>query len=594
MMNLSNVRVASKLWVTILGLLVVMLLSNFWVRSNTEAALMQSRDDIQQIERKVGLALEMRGAAMVAMELGIAQFATNENRLQIELEKRFKASVQRTVAAVGAVESALSSDAERAAFEQLLAVRKQVQAVRDRAERELDLEDYNARANFSFGDYAASGRLYDQAFDAFVDFQRAQLQVVMALSDQRRMQSQIIGWVVVAALLLLGVVLARWLVVNINRPLQDAVTVTEAIGRGDLTVKIQTQRNDEFGQLLQALSAMAERLRSVLGEVRQGVDAVSSAASQIDSGNQDLSVRTEQSAASLQQTAASIEEMNASVNQSADTSRQANQLAMTAVQAAERGGEVVQQVVASMEQINTSSRKIGDIIGVIDGIAFQTNILALNAAVEAARAGEQGRGFAVVAGEVRSLAGRSAEAAKEIKTLIAASVSTVEAGSYQVSQAGSNMQEIVSSVRRVTDLMGEITAAAGEQREGFAQVNQAVSNLDQMTQQNAALVEESSAAASAMSEQAQRLLEVVSVFDVGQASTAPAIRPVQAIAATAAATTVAATAPRSAPKMPSVRAPATPAASSTAGAKPAAAAITAKPMPAAPTKNSNEDDWEVF
>ncbi|MDH1607766.1 methyl-accepting chemotaxis protein, partial [Comamonas aquatica] len=216
--------------------------------------------------------------------------------------------------------------------------------------------------------------------------------------------------------------------------------------------------------LLRSLSAMTQKLRTVVGEVRNGVDSVSSAASQISTGNQDLSARTEQTAANLEETAASIEELTATVTQSADTARQANQLASTAVQAAERGGEVVNQVVRSMEQINTSSRKIGDIIGVIDGIAFQTNILALNAAVEAARAGEQGRGFAVVAGEVRSLAQRSAEAAKEIKQLITASVGNVDTGSAQVAQAGESMQEIVASVRRVTDLIGEITASATEQR----------------------------------------------------------------------------------------------------------------------------------
>ena len=285
---------------------------------------------------------------------------------------------------------------------------------------------------------------------------------------------------------------------------------------GQLNVEVREDRGDELGRLLRSLAAMAERLRDVVGEVRTGVDAVSSASSQMAQGNQDLSGRTEQTAAQLQQTAASIDQLANTVGQTAETARQANQLAGHAVEVAERGGAVVEQAVRSMEAISASSRKIGDIIGVIDGIAFQTNILALNAAVEAARAGEQGRGFAVVAGEVRQLAQRSAEAAKEIKSLIHASVGSVETGSHQVAQAGGNMAEIVASVRRVTDLMGEISASTQEQRDGIAQVNQAVSQLDQMAQQNAALVEESSAAASAMSDQAQRLAEVVAIFQVGR------------------------------------------------------------------------------
>ncbi|VUZ23556.1 Uncharacterised protein [uncultured Comamonas sp.] len=320
-----------------------------------------------------------------------------------------------------------------------------------------------------------------------------------------------------AATIALGLVISYLVVRQITTPLAQAVQFADTIADGNLAVQAHDDRRDELGQLLRSLDAMAARLRQVVGEVRGGVDAVSSAAGQVATGNLDLSSRTEQTASNLEETAASMEELTATVTQSADTARQANQLAATAAQAAERGDGVMQQVVQGMEQINTSSRRIGDIIGVIDGIAFQTNILALNAAVEAARAGEQGRGFAVVASEVRSLAGRSAEAAKEIKLLITDSLETVGASTTQVTLAGAQMQEIVASVRRVTDLMGEITASATEQRDGIAQVNQAVASLDQMTQQNAALVEESSAAASAMNEQAQRLAQVVSVFKVGDA-----------------------------------------------------------------------------
>ncbi|WP_313771673.1 methyl-accepting chemotaxis protein [Comamonas aquatica] len=579
-MNLNNVRVAPKLWATILGLLVVMVLSNLWVRSNTEQALEQARTDVQQIERKIALAQHMRGAAMTGLELGIAQFATNENRLQIELEKRFEQRRVAATEALQAMEAALHDEADRAQFARVLQARDAVQTRRAETEQNLDLDDYNARANFAFGDYAAMGVKYSQAFDEFVQYQIDQLDVVTQRAEARRQRSVMVGWGVAGLLLLVAVVMARWLVVNITRPLQQAVQLTATIGGGDLNVVAKTDRRDEFGHLMNALDAMAERLRQVVSEVRSGVGEVSDAAAEIAKGNADLSTRTEQTAANLEQTAASIEQLTATVHQSADTSRQANQLAATAVQAAERGGAVVQQVVHSMDQIHASSRKIGDIIGVIDGIAFQTNILALNAAVEAARAGEQGRGFAVVAGEVRTLAQRSAEAAKEIKGLIEASVGTVAVGADQVGQAGQSMQEIVVSVRRVTDLIGEITAAANEQRDGFGQVNQAVSNLDQMTQQNAALVEESSAAAKAMHEQAQRLMQTMAVFQVG-ASTAAG----QAMAAPPATSTPA----------PQVVARA-PVASASTVRTPAAPKAVAAPRAVASAKPAagQDDDWETF
>ncbi|MDH0380437.1 methyl-accepting chemotaxis protein [Comamonas aquatica] len=579
-MNLNNVRVAPKLWATILGLLVVMMLSNLWVRSNTEQALEQAREDVQQIERKIALAQHMRGAAMTGLELGIAQFATNENRLQIELEKRFEQRRVAATEALQAMEAALHDDADRAQFARVLQARDAVQTRRAETEQNLDLDDYNARANFAFGDYAAMGVKYSQAFDEFVQYQIDQLDVVTQRAEARRQRSVMVGWGVAGLLLLVAVVMARWLVVNITRPLQQAVQLTATIGGGDLNVAPKTDRRDEFGHLMNALDAMAERLRQVVSDVRSGVGEVSEAAAEIAKGNADLSTRTEQTAANLEQTAASIEQLTATVHQSADTSRQANQLAATAVQAAERGGAVVQQVVHSMDQINASSRKIGDIIGVIDGIAFQTNILALNAAVEAARAGEQGRGFAVVAGEVRTLAQRSAEAAKEIKGLIEASVGTVAVGADQVGQAGQSMQEIVASVRRVTDLIGEITAAANEQRDGFGQVNQAVSNLDQMTQQNAALVEQSSAAAKAMHEQAQRLMQTMAVFQVG-ASTAVG----QAMTAPRSTSTPApqVVAPKAVAPASTVRTPAAPKAV-------AAPRAVASAKPAA----SPDDDWETF
>ncbi|MGN1055388.1 MAG: methyl-accepting chemotaxis protein [Comamonas sp.] len=590
-MNLNNVRVAPKMWGTILGLLLVLVISNQWVRSNTESALLQSRAEILDIERKITATLELRGAALASAEISIAQFATSEHHVQQGLLQRLAENVKFTTQAFENLEKQLTTPAEKTHFAELSAARAKLNEMRTKAEREVDPENYNARADFAFGEYVKGTNAYYAAFAELLNYQEAQREQVLQQAEARRQQSELTGWVVNVLLLVLGVIAARWLVLGINRPLQQAVALTESIGDGKLLIEAETERRDEFGHLLNALDEMAFKLRNVIGEVRTGVDAVSAAAGQIAMGNQDLSARTEQSAANLQQTAASIEEMTASVNQAADTSRQANQLAATAVQAATRGGEVVHQVIQSMEQINHSSRKISDIIGVIDGIAFQTNILALNAAVEAARAGEQGRGFAVVAGEVRSLAGRSAEAAKEIKALIAASVSNVETGSSQVSLAGENMEEIVTSVRRVTDMIGEITAASSEQREGFTQVNQAVSNLDQMTQQNAALVEESSAAANAMSDQAQRLLHAVSVFDLGQAAAVPAAALAVAKQPMATKTAAVPAAPAKAAIAQAAKAPAKPAAAAPVAI--AASPAVAKKEPVV-SKATNEDDWETF
>jgi methyl-accepting chemotaxis protein len=292
---------------------------------------------------------------------------------------------------------------------------------------------------------------------------------------------------------------------------EDVADIAHKIAAGDLAVTVNTKPSDQ-SSLLFAMKTMRDSLAKVVGEVRQGTDTIATASAQIAAGNMDLSSRTEQQASSLEETAASMEELTSTVKQNADNARQANQLAESASSVAVKGGRVVSQVVDTMSAINSSSKKIVDIIGVIDGIAFQTNILALNAAVEAARAGEQGRGFAVVAAEVRSLAQRSAAAAKEIKTLIGDSVDKVEEGSKQVLEAGKTMDEIVGSVKRVTDIMAEITVASREQTSGIEQINQAITQMDQVTQQNAALVEEAAAAAASLQEQASELSQVVSVF----------------------------------------------------------------------------------
>jgi methyl-accepting chemotaxis protein len=325
-------------------------------------------------------------------------------------------------------------------------------------------------------------------------------------------RNQIIAMQVASVVLalVLGVVIAGAITV----PLREAVAVAEAVARGDLTREIGSTAVDETAQLKRALGAMVRNLRGIVTDVRSGVESVGTASTQIATGNIDLSQRTEEQAANLQQTAASMEQITSTVRQNADNASAASQLAASARDVAVRGGGVVGHVVATMNNITQSSRRIADIVGVIDGIAFQTNLLALNAAVEAARAGEQGRGFAVVAGEVRALAQRSAQAAREIKELIAASVGQVDDGARQVAEAGETMQRIVTQVQRVNDLVSEISAASNEQTRGIEQIGQAVAQLDQVTQQNAALVEESAAAADSMRMQAQSLAQSVSTFKV--------------------------------------------------------------------------------
>ena len=376
----------------------------------------------------------------------------------------------------------------------------------------------------------------------------------------------LLALVVVPALVFVPLMLLT--VRSIVRPLDRARELTAAIAAGDLTREVRAEGSDEMAELMRSLAGMQSALRNMVTRVRATTESIGTASTQIASGNQDLSSRTEQTASSLQQTASSIEQITGNVRQSADTARQANQFAHTATAAARRGGGVVSQVVSSMDEISAASRKIADIIGVIDGIAFQTNILALNAAVEAARAGEQGRGFAVVAGEVRTLAQRSAQAAREIKSLIGASVEKVEGGARLVQDAGAAMTEIVASVQRVTDMMAEITAAAAEQSDGIGQVNQAVAQLDQMTQQNAALVEESAAAAESLRDQAGRLAEVVAQFRCGDEG--PALR---AAAATA--------------RQPARPQPAPAPARAEGGA-------TRPATPVTTTATATDDDWTTF
>jgi methyl-accepting chemotaxis protein len=412
-----------------------------------------------------------------------------------------------------------STPQEKAALARIGAARKPYLALRDQMTA-LKKDGKTEEADqLLVQKFKPAGAEYLAALSDFLQLQRDEIdgrtRAVEALFAHNRNVLAAYGLIVLA----FGALCAWWLTRGIVVPLNRAVEIAVSVANNDLRSAIAVTGNDETGRLLGALKTMNEGLARIVGQVRSGTGQIAAASGEIAAGNLDLSARTEQQASALEQTAASMEELTSTVKQNADNARQANQLAMSASAVAVRGGEVVGEVVDTMAAINVASHKIVDIIAVIDGIAFQTNILALNAAVEAARAGEQGRGFAVVAGEVRSLAHRSATAAKEIKALISDSVDKVDAGSKRVQAAGMTMAEVVGSIQRVTDIMGEITSASAEQSTGIEQVNRAIADMDSVTQQNAALVEEASAAAASMQDQARALEATVALF---QLETAPA------------------------------------------------------------------------
>ena len=416
-----------------------------------------------------------------------------------------------------ALEALLTSEQEKAMFAQLTAVRKNYIAARDaisKAKADGQVEE----ANRILGkDFSVAAKGYLDALQQLLDMQRSSIDHIAASIHELYTMSRNLLIAFGALLFVAGWMFAWRLALSITRPLNQAVGIAETVAAGDLTSHIDDSRKDETGKLLHALKTMNDNLLRIVGQVRSGTDTIATASSEIASGNMDLSSRTEQQAGSLEETASAMEELTSTVKQNADNARQANQLAVSASEVAVQGGSVVGQVIDTMGAINESSKKIVDIISVIDGIAFQTNILALNAAVEAARAGEQGRGFAVVASEVRSLAQRSASAAKEIKELIDNSVQKVDSGSRLVEQAGATMTEVVSSVRRVTDIVAEISSASQEQSDGIEQVNRAITLMDESTQQNAALVEQAAAAAQSLQDQAHTLTEVVSFFKLDAA-----------------------------------------------------------------------------
>ena len=513
-MNFSNLRIAAKLWVAVSVIIVALLALILWAGQRSAQVQDENAATQRLMTQRVGAATRWAGLTETNAARTQALILSSEP----VVEAAFKDVIAATTAEISKVQKSIEGMELRpvdiAQMEKIGASRKTMIDLRGKA-RQMKTDGQAAEATaLVASQYNPAVASYLGNLQTFVKMQEqaaadAEAESIAARAVTRQAS---IAAVVLIVLALLGG--AWWLIRSIQRPLSEANRVAARIAEGDLSHTVVTARQDEFGDLLRSLMHMSQSLGRMVLQVRQSTDSIATASAEIASGNNDLSARTEQTASNLQQTAASMEELTSTVRQSADSAAQASGLAAQASSVAEKGGEVVRQVVDTMQDINQSSQKIADIIGVIDGIAFQTNILALNAAVEAARAGEQGRGFAVVASEVRSLAQRSAQAAKEIKGLIGDSVDKVASGARLVSEAGTTMGDIVQSVKRVSDIIGEITAAANEQSTGIGEVNQAVSNLDQMTQQNSALVEQSAAAAQSLREQADQLAQAVAVFNV--------------------------------------------------------------------------------
>ncbi len=594
-----TLKISTRLWLPTLvmgGLLVLLAVA---VSLATQSDNTESTQRLRAQEAKLQDAAQWQGLTAANAARMVASVLSKEPEVEAALKPEIEATSGRITEIQKRVEAAALASDEKAALARVASARKQYLDARTVAIQTKAAGDVDAARGLLASQVQPAVLSYLASQQAYVALQQAHSNATRAEAGSRRM-TVATGLIGVMVLALLGLAASTFFLVrSICRPLGQLVEIAKRIGEGDLDVQVPPHRNDELGAVMGSLMAMRDALRGIVGQVRQSAESIQVASAEVASGNLDLSQRTEQAASHLQQTANALQHLTGNVRQSAEAAAQANQLAASASSVAQRGGAVVSQVVSTMNEINGSSKRIADIIGTIDGIAFQTNILALNAAVEAARAGEQGRGFAVVAGEVRSLAQRSAEAAREIKTLIGASVAGVETGARLVQNAGQTMTEIVASVQRVTDVIGEITAAASEQSSSIGQVNGAVTSLDQMTQQNAALVEESAAAAESLREQARCLSQSMQVFKLAgstgrPAAAAPARNSPSAAAAAA------------------YRAPAIPAqppkrAASAAPAPVAKAARRASPAPAAPVRpalaaaapavlatTASDGDWESF
>src|SRR5471030_665105 len=505
-MRFSELKVSTKLGIgfgsTLILLIAVALVSWFSMEKMEDDTdlLLQKK---LQVERRID---DWKATIEINLQRTLAAAKTSDPAVQQFFQEGIAATTQRTVSDLELINASVTDPAARQLPADAQArLDQQAGGDADAAKHYFDQELMPAADGYlaSVGQLATRQKAVIDEVGADIHHRsdRAQL-LVIALTIASAVLSVALGWLI-----------ARTLLRQLGGEPQYAAHITDRIAGGDLTVAVRLRAGDQ-SSLLFSIMAMRDKLASIVREVRASTDAVATASSQIASGNMDLSSRTEQQAGSLEETASSMEELTATVKQNGDYARQANTLAASASEVARRGGDIVANVVGTMEDINAASKKIADIISVIDGIAFQTNILALNAAVEAARAGEQGRGFAVVASEVRNLAQRAASAAKDIKTLIVASVEKVEAGSQLVNEAGMTMGDIVESVQRVTTIMGQIASAGAEQEAGIEQINRAITKMDGVTQQNAALVEQAAAAAESLQGQAGHLAELVSVFQL--------------------------------------------------------------------------------
>jgi len=608
---MKNLKISTRLALGFALILLIMFLMNMLGLTNMGAMVRSVKGVGSEALLKERLISDWARNIHVSVQRTKAVALSNDQALSDRFAEEAAASSRQSGDMLKRIDSLSQTEQEKAVMAEIQKTRVTYLASRDalyKAKREGRLDE--AQRLFT-QEFQPLTQQYLQNVQRILDLQRGNIDAALGQVEAEYLQTRTAVTIATVLALALGAAVGLWITRGITRPLGEAVRVARAVAANDLTTTVAEAGRDETGQLLEALRQMNDNLAQVTGRVRSGADSIAVAAREIDAGNQDLSARTERQASALQQTAASIEQLTSAVRQNADSARQANQLAAHASQVAGEGGQVVAGVVQTMGAIDASSRRIADIIGVIDGIAFQTNILALNAAVEAARAGEQGRGFAVVASEVRALAGRSAEAAKDIKALIGDSVAKVDEGSQQVAQAGRTMESVVDSIRRVADIMGEISAASAEQSTGIEQVSQAIGQMDQVTQQNAALVEEAAAATGSLKSQAAMLSEAMSAFRLREGGLTgnpaasmpvpqPAARAVSAAAlspATPASTRPAAAAPGR---------PHTPATAKAVGGK--APALPGRPSPAAsaahppapqsptpPRKASqSDDDWETF